>query len=143
MTQKQIKLSRNTARNQLAKYSRGLDKTRIRALAKSGGRQLAALADSSGRRLYQQAELLYYMICDIVKGRYRAPWNLLVMIAAALLYFLSPADLIPDLLGGAGFVDDLAVLKLVFALYSDEIDAYAAETFEPKVLRSHFDEIYA
>jgi uncharacterized membrane protein YkvA (DUF1232 family) len=35
------------------------------------------------------------------------------MLAAALLYFLSPLDLLPDVIPGLGYVDDLAVLAYV------------------------------
>jgi uncharacterized membrane protein YkvA (DUF1232 family) len=35
------------------------------------------------------------------------------LLAAALLYFISPLDLVPDIIPGLGYVDDLAVLAYV------------------------------
>src|SRR6186713_1642168 len=35
------------------------------------------------------------------------------LLGAALLYFLSPMDLLPDVIPGLGYVDDLAVLAYV------------------------------
>ena len=55
------------------------------------------------------------------KGQYReAPWKSVLYATAALLYFLNPADLIPDTLLVIGFVDDAAVVAAVVrALHKD------------------------
>lgn len=47
-----------------------------------------------------------------------------VVVAAALLYFVVPMDVIPDFLFAWGFVDDIAVLGYVFTQVSDEIEAF-------------------
>jgi hypothetical protein len=38
-----------------------------------------------------------------------------MIIVGALVYFLSPIDSIPDLLGPLGFSDDIAVITLVYS----------------------------
>ena len=43
---------------------------------------------------------------------------------AALLYFLSPLDMIPDWLPGVGLLDDLAVLAWVVRHWQAELDAF-------------------
>lgn len=43
----------------------------------------------------------------------RVPWRAVTYTLAAVLYFLSPIDLIPDMLAGVGFVDDAAMLAFV------------------------------
>ena len=43
-------------------------------------------------------------------------------IIGALGYFVLPLDAIPDIVPGAGYVDDLGVLALAFATVADHID---------------------
>lgn len=56
----------------------------------------------------------------------RVPWRALLYTVAALLYFVNPADVIPDALLGIGFVDDLAVLTAVIKAVREELDAFVA-----------------
>lgn len=59
------------------------------------------------------------------RGEYRAiSPQAFVSVVAALLYFLSPLDAIPDWLPGLGFIDDLAVLGWVMRRWSDELSAF-------------------
>lgn len=61
------------------------------------------------------------MVVDYMEGNYKeVPFNTIVGITAAVLYFLSPVDLIPDFLPGIGQVDDITVLGFaVKATYED------------------------
>ncbi|PIT38789.1 YkvA family protein [Snodgrassella alvi] len=43
----------------------------------------------------------------------QTPLRSKMLILGALLYFLSPIDLIPDFLGPLGFTDDIAVIAMV------------------------------
>jgi uncharacterized membrane protein YkvA (DUF1232 family) len=54
-------------------------------------------------------------------GRYRdVPWETIALAIGALIYFLSPIDLIPDPIPVAGYVDDAAVVAFVVAsLHAD------------------------
>ncbi len=52
------------------------------------------------------------------------PWKVVVYIVAAILYFLNPADLIPDVLTGIGFVDDAAVVGAVVRSVQGELVAF-------------------
>lgn len=55
------------------------------------------------------------MITDYINGSYREiPYWLLISAVAAIIYLVSPLDLIPDFVPFAGFIDDAAVLSLVF-----------------------------
>ncbi len=49
--------------------------------------------------------------------------NILVILAA-LLYFLSPIDLVPDFLPILGFADDVALLSFVFNSIKQEIEKF-------------------
>lgn len=59
-------------------------------------------------------------------GEYRrVPWKALVMIVAALLYFFSPLDAIPDFIPVLGFVDDAAVVAYVLRQIRNEVERFA------------------
>ena len=46
------------------------------------------------------------------------------MIGGGLLYFILPADLIPDFIPVVGYLDDLAVLTTIMNSLKGEINAY-------------------
>jgi uncharacterized membrane protein YkvA (DUF1232 family) len=51
-------------------------------------------------------------------------WTPLVFIVGAVLYFVVPADVIPDALGALGFVDDVSVITMVVHRVRDELDRF-------------------
>ena len=58
-------------------------------------------------------------------GEYQGVSNkTLVILVAAVLYFVVPFDVIPDFLLGWGLVDDVAVITYVFSQIDDEIEAF-------------------
>jgi uncharacterized membrane protein YkvA (DUF1232 family) len=54
------------------------------------------------------------------------PWRSVLYVVAALLYFVNPADAIPDALMGVGFIDDLAVVSAVVRAIQQDLDRYRA-----------------
>jgi uncharacterized membrane protein YkvA (DUF1232 family) len=54
----------------------------------------------------------------------RVSWTPLVFIAGALLYFVVPADIVPDTLGALGFVDDVTVISTVVQRVRHELDRF-------------------
>lgn len=52
------------------------------------------------------------------------PWRTIVFVVAALLYFVSPVDLIPDTLAGIGLVDDVAVIGAVVKALQDDLERF-------------------
>jgi len=63
---------------------------------------------------------------DLVAGYYCAldpdtPMRVRGMLLAAIVYFILPFDLIPDIIAGLGFADDAALLTAVLALVSSHI----------------------
>lgn len=60
-------------------------------------------------------------------GRYRAvPWKSMLILLAAVIYFINPLDLIPDLIPMAGLTDDFAVLLWVYNAIGTEVDKFLA-----------------
>lgn len=44
------------------------------------------------------------------------PWSVKAILGAAIVYLLSPVDLIPDWIMGFGLLDDLTIVSLLVAL---------------------------
>lgn len=65
------------------------------------------------------------LIKHFAEGSYKkTPYGSLIAIVSALLYFLSPFDIIPDFLPLVGYVDDAAVIKFCLAMAEKDMDAY-------------------
>ena len=68
----------------------------------------------SGRRrgrfrfFQEEVFILYFAIRDI-----RTPWYSKLTAFLALVYFLSPIDLIPDFIPVAGYLDDLVIVPVL------------------------------
>lgn len=59
------------------------------------------------------------------RGDYRAiSSQALLAVVAALLYFVSPFDAIPDWLLGIGYLDDIAVLGWLMSTWQGELQAF-------------------
>ena len=59
------------------------------------------------------------------QGEYREiPWKSLLLIVAAIVYFINPIDIIPDLLPIVGLTDDFAVLFMVYKSIGTDIDKF-------------------
>ncbi len=61
-------------------------------------------------------------------GEYRdVPKKSLLLVAAGILYFVTPIDVIPDFLLGIGYLDDLTVLTYVIGIVRDEIERFRTQ----------------
>ena len=70
-------------------------------------------------------QTLICLLRDWSKGTYpNVPPKTVLLVVAALLYFLSPIDAIPDFLGAVGFTDDAAVVLFVLGAIRNEISLY-------------------
>ncbi len=61
------------------------------------------------------------------------PWKSLVYIVAAIVYFVNPIDLIPDVLAGIGFIDDAAVAAAVVRAVHEQLSAFREWESRPHV----------
>lgn len=78
----------------------------------------------SMRDVHEKLYLFFGIIKDWIKGNYsKIPTGSLVVIFIALLYFVSPIDIVPDFLP-AGLVDDAFIISLVAKQISSDLDKY-------------------
>lgn len=69
-------------------------------------------------------KMLYNYVHDIATGTYTDYSKAKLAIAvAALIYVVSPIDLIPDFLPG-GFIDDVAIVGFAIKQLHDELEKY-------------------
>ena len=69
--------------------------------------------------------LMAAMLRSYWKKEYtQVPTGTLLSILGALLYFMSPIDLIPDVIPGLGYLDDAAVVALCWKWVAADVRAY-------------------
>jgi uncharacterized membrane protein YkvA (DUF1232 family) len=77
--------------------------------------------------LLAKLRLLWMVLRDYANGSYRKlPWKAVAALTAALIYVVTPFDLIPDFLGPLGFTDDILVVALTWGLVKQELRDYCA-----------------
>ena len=58
-------------------------------------------------------------------GHYREiPWKTMLLLLGAIIYFINPLDLLPDVIPIAGLTDDFAVLIWVYNALGTEIEKF-------------------
>lgn len=77
------------------------------------------------KRWVEQARLILELVKDYWAGRYReVPYWAISAGALALLYVLNPADVIPDVIIGVGYLDDATVVAFCLKLIERELERY-------------------
>ena len=77
------------------------------------------------QRFLKDVALLISMVKDYWTGAYReVSWWVIAAVVFALLYVLSPIDLIPDFIPVIGLLDDALVIALCLALIEQDLLRY-------------------
>jgi uncharacterized membrane protein YkvA (DUF1232 family) len=119
-----IKQYRNSAEKYLKNPSEA-KQLLSKALSKAGHIHKGSFVETWG-----QSQTLVRMLQAYLQGNYKhIPWQSLVMAMAAIVYFVTPVDFIPDFILGLGLLEDAALLSwVVQSLYSDITKFQAWET---------------
>lgn len=73
-----------------------------------------------------QAALVLELIDDYVAGTYReVPYRSLAIAAVALVYSVSPGDIVPDIVPLLGHIDDAFVITIAMRLVQKDLERYA------------------
>lgn len=78
-------------------------------------------------RLWTDLPLLFRLLKAWKDGSYRGlSVRTLAVLVAALIYVLSPVDLMPDFIPGIGLIDDAAVLAFLLHGMAQDLAAFRA-----------------
>ncbi len=126
---------RNTTRlKQSRAYARASRRARV-VMEQPGG--LSALAASAGKKaaarsgalagIWQSVQDALRLVRAYASGTYREiPWQSLLMLVAAVVYFVMPVDAVPDILLGFGLLDDAAILGWTLRTLDGDLKRFRA-----------------
>lgn len=84
-----------------------------------------ALKSSTLKKFIGDLTILASLVKDYWNGSYRTiPYKAIGVIVFTLLYVLNIADVIPDVIPGAGLLDDASVIAFCLKIVSSELDKY-------------------
>jgi len=76
-------------------------------------------------KLLSQLSLAYEMIKDFKSKRYvDVLWRTITLIIGAVLYFINPFDIVPDILPVIGFTDDAVAFAAIFRSVQGDLLRY-------------------
>ena len=104
------------------------DPDKLRDLVQSAGSKAEGVrATDALKEIWGTLMAFLRLLRAYVRGDYRnVPFKSMVLIIAAVLYFVMPIDVIPDFIFGLGFADDAAVLAWVFAVVRKVVEDFTA-----------------
>lgn len=112
----------------LSRGSRGIDEEdvhRVAADEEGFRKKLRRSPESFIERVGGKLELLISAIRDYAAGNYRdVPWLTIALAAFAIIYFINPADIIPDILPLSGLIDDAGVIAAAYAAIVRDLNRY-------------------
>lgn len=113
---------------------------RLQSVVRQAVRKLSTAGGGKFQAVKGQLAQFLALLKAWLAGDYReVSRKTIVVIAAAVLYFVVPFDVIPDFLFGWGLLDDAAVIGYVFNQIREEMDAFSTWQDEQK-RRGHVDE---
>lgn len=78
-----------------------------------------------GGNILSMIPVMIAMLRSYFKKEYKdVPLGTLIALISALLYWLAPADVIPDVLPVVGYVDDATVIAACLKLINDDLKEY-------------------
>ncbi len=105
------------------------DNERVNTLLSTTRGKLKSIVESN-EKLKEFSDKVYTffrMVKAQMTGEYKEmPWKSLVMITGALIYFVTPLDIIPDFIPALGLTDDVAIVVWIYNSLQDDIERFEA-----------------
>ena len=103
-------------------------------------------SSDSLRDVWERLQLGVSVLKDWVSGEYKElPKRSLVILTAALLYFITPTDLVPDFIPLSGYLDDATVIAFVYSQITKDLDEYKAwkeaRKMKDESIEGHSDQV--
>jgi uncharacterized membrane protein YkvA (DUF1232 family) len=119
---------RDAAARDLAREAHDITPDQIARHAEEAGRFVERppwWARRSPGALRSKLRLLWMVLRDYANGSYRkVPWRAVAALAAAVVYVVTPFDLVPDFLVPLGFTDDLLAVAMTWGMVKRELRTY-------------------
>jgi len=115
----------NNARRRASKILK--NKAKLNQLLKVAGEKAGNINISELKTapLLDRIKVMLRMMRAYVKGHYRdIKASNLLLIVAAIIYFVMPLDLMPDFIPVTGLLDDFSIIIWVYNTIQEEIDQY-------------------
>ncbi len=101
------------------------DPKKLKNLIDLANKRASGKAGARFEQIWEDLQTVFAMLRAYAKGDYREiPYKVLVSLIAAVVYFISPIDLIPDFIIPVGFLDDVAVLGWAINEAREHIDRF-------------------
>lgn len=101
--------------------------SRLRSLLQNANTKLSDIdvEDLKKGKFIGRIRIMMRMIRAYRKGLYNnIPWQTMVLLVAALIYFVTPIDVVPDFIPLTGLLDDFTVIVWVYNKMQQEIDNF-------------------
>jgi len=103
----------------------GKQKDKVTELIAGVGNKMLRFGDNPRvKKLIEPVSVFVRMVKAHFNGSHKLTNSTLGLILLALVYFVSPIDIIPDFLGFFGFADDLSVVMAIYLKIQDEINQF-------------------
>lgn len=101
------------------------DPDRFKNMLKDARQVLDGKASGQLKEVVDKLKLFLSMLNDYRNGIYtELPLRSVLSIGGALLYLISPADIIPDFIPVIGMIDDIFIINLVWNQLRRDLDKY-------------------
>ena len=95
-------------------------------IGKEKNAERLAKENSFLRQYWQDIKTSFALLKDWYMGNYtKIPFRMVASIAAAMLYLVSPLDVVPDWVPFGGLLDDALVLAAIFTFSRSDLDEYS------------------
>lgn len=116
------------ARKKFEEDIKNVDQSDVDYAYKKGSSKIDEFGDnppSALSKIWNDIKLMMGLIKDYTIGDYKdVPWDTIAAIAGAIVYFISPIDIIPDFLPVVGYLDDAVVIKLALDFANSDLQQY-------------------
>ncbi len=101
------------------------DSQRLSALFQEAAKQAKSLPKDSFKDTWPYLQTMLRLIRAYYRGDYRlVSESTLVIVVAAIIYVVSPLDVIPDAIPAIGFLDDATILTMALQRTKQDLDDF-------------------